>query len=131
MGAKTLDKKKRRENRKKKEEKKNDPLSPKRIKAGFDNAIINLSGDGYLRHFTNEQDHDIYILMERKLNISDDEIRAKFVSETVEKETKRKSSTIIRVSTKKKVVDHRLVKEDELAKIIVLRYEKEKNKFNF
>ncbi len=131
MSVKNADAKRKRLARKKKEEAKKDPLAPKKIQTSFDNAFINLSSDVLLRHFTNKFGHDIYVVFDRKLNMSDGDMRKQFVTEAQEEINDAKHVTYIRVNTKKKVVESSLLKEKDLQVLVVSRYLSEKKKFAF
>lgn len=128
MSVKDAAARKRRENRKLKKEAKNDPLSLEKVEATFDNAFMNLSGDVLLRHFTNKNDHEIYVLFEKRLNLSDGDLRKLFVSEQAEAQKDKSVVTYIKVNAKKKVIEQSLVKEKVLQRIVVERYLKEKSR---
>ncbi|PCJ57769.1 MAG: hypothetical protein COA79_14900 [Planctomycetota bacterium] len=129
MSIKSADAKKRRALRKKKKDVKKDPLKPKKIESSFDNAFMNLSSDVLLRHFTNKNGHDIYVLFDRRLNLNDGELRELFVNEEAEEENTEGMNTFIRVSAKKKIIEQKVVKETELHRLVVTRYLNEKKKF--
>lgn len=128
MSVKDAEAKKRRENRKAKKEAKKDPFAPERVSASFDNAFMNLSGEVLLRHFTNKNNHEIYVLFEKRLNINEADLRKLFVSEQAENQKEKDMVTCIKVSFKEKVVEQKLMKEKDLQRIVVEKYLKEKNR---
>lgn len=128
MSVKDAEARKRRENRKEKKEAKKDPFAPERVSASFDNAFMNLSGEVLLRHFTNKNNHEIYVLFEKRLNINEADLRKLFVSEQAENQKEKDMVTCIKVSFKEKVVEQKLMKEKDLQRIVVEKYLKEKNR---
>lgn len=128
MSVKDAEAKKRRENRKAKKEAKKDPFAPERVSASFDNAFMNLSGEVLLRHFTNKNNHEIYVLFEKRLNINEADLRKLFVSEQAENQKEKDMVTCIKVSFKEKVVEQKLMKEKDLQRVVVEKYLKEKNR---